>query len=157
MGGLYYLLSKQNELKKYLNFTFRQIKNEKALSANQNELNSYFDKAVKILENFTIYLVDLVADDNSSKILEYTKNRLSKLGLKVKFASKIKAKEFNLAFINDPDFYEEHKIKDPYKIYKNAFVQHFITEPNDHAIKVILINLVIKYEIIKKEFFLLNK
>lgn len=107
------MLSKQNELKKYINFTFRQIKNEKALSANQNELNSYFDKALKLLENFTIYLVDLVADENSSKILEYTKDRLSKLGLKVKFASKIKAKEFNLAFINDPDFYEEHKIKDP--------------------------------------------
>ena len=150
------MLSKQNELKKYLNFTFRQIKNEKALSANQNELNSYFDKAVKILENFTIYLVDLVADENSSKILENTKDRLSKLGLKVKIAPKIKAKEFNLAFINAPNFYEEHKIKDPYKIYKNAFVQHFTTELSEHAIKVILINLVIKYEIIKKEFFLLN-
>ena len=150
------MLSKQNELKKYLNFTFRQIKNEKAVSANQNELNSYFDKAVKLLENFTIYLVDLVADDNSSKILENTKDRLSKLGLKVKIAPKIKAKEFNLAFINDPCFYEEHNIKDPYKIYKNAFVQHFTTELSEHAIKVILINLVIKYEIIKKEFFLLN-
>ena len=109
------MLSKQNELKKYLNFTFRQIKNEKALSANQNELNSYFNKALKLLENFTIYLVDLVADDNSSKILENTKDRFSKLGLKVKIAPKIRAKEFNLAFINAPDFYEEHKIKDPYK------------------------------------------
>ena len=157
MWGLYYLLSKQNELKKYLNFTFRQIKNEKALSANQNELNSYFNKALKLLENFTIYLVNLVADENSSKILEYTKDRLSKLGLKVKIAQKIKAKEFNLAFINASCFYENQKIKDPYKIYKNAFVQHFITELSEHAIKVILINLVIKYEIIKKEFFLLNK
>ena len=100
--------------------------------------------------------MDLVGDENSSKILEYTKDRLSKLGLKVKFAPKIKAKEFNLAFINAPDFYEKEKIKDPYKTYKNAFVQHFITEPSEHAIKVILINLVIKYEIIKKEFFLLN-
>ncbi|MDY5115828.1 MAG: hypothetical protein SPE49_07690 [Campylobacter sp.] len=48
-------------------------------------------------------------------------------------------------------------ISGAYKTYKNAFVQHFITEPSEHAIKVILINLVIKYEIIKKEFFLLNK
>ena len=54
IAGLYYLLSKQNELKKYLSFTFRQIKNEKALSANQNELNSYFNKSLKLLENFTI-------------------------------------------------------------------------------------------------------
>ena len=97
-----------------------------------------------------------MADENSSKILENTKDRFSKLGLKVKIAAKIRAKEFNLAFINAPDFYENQKIKDPYKTYKNAFVQHFTTEPNDHAIKVILINLVIKYEIIKKEFFLLN-
>ena len=48
-------------------------------------------------------------------------------------------------------------ISGAYKTYKNAFVQHFTTEPSEHAIKVILINLVIKYEIIKKEFFLLNK
>ena len=48
-------------------------------------------------------------------------------------------------------------ISGAYKIYKNAFVQHFTTELSEHAIKVILINLVIKYEIIKKEFFLLNK
>ena len=53
-GGLNYFLSEQNELKKYLSFTFRQIKNEKPLSANQNELNSYFNKDLKLLENFTI-------------------------------------------------------------------------------------------------------
>ena len=76
------MLSKQDELKKYINFTFRQIKNEKALSVDKNELNSYFNKALMLLENFTIYLVDLVGDDNSSKILEVTKDRLSKLGLK---------------------------------------------------------------------------
>lgn len=163
-GCLFYLMKELNTLNDYFSFEFDIIKGKfvtrKTIKDNDviSRKNSDLDYT-KFFNFFNDKRIGLINYANDSKYLVNLINELEalKIPYQIKLADSQQT-DFNIILTHTPEYYEKHHLQDPYEELM-SLKNHFINVDNHkvknykNIVQVILKELMIKSNLIKKELF----
>lgn len=163
-GCLFYLMKELNTLVDYFTFDFdtikgrfvtrKTIKDSDVISRKNSDLDY-----TKFFNFFNDKKIGLINYSNDSKYLVSLINELDvfKIPYEIKLADSQET-DFNIILTHTPEHYEKNNIKDPYEELM-SLKNHFINVDNHkvknykNIVQVILKELMIKSNLIKKELF----